>query len=113
MLDQLGAHAVFPRFEAFGLCGFDDGEALFGQGLGGLAVGAVGGHLPELVQDATVEVDEGGAGGRVGVEARQAGGSAGLKEAGQQPCGRPHWEGCGSAIGSLEWRAWSFEFGDD
>jgi len=49
VLAELGSHALFPSIEAIGFCCFDDGEALFGQSLGGLTVGTVGGHLLELV----------------------------------------------------------------
>lgn len=81
LLEQL-AGALLPGFVALGHVLLDDGEAVLGQGLGGLAVQRVLGDLLELVEGVVVEVQQGGAWRRVGAEPREAGRRAGLEEAG-------------------------------
>ena len=65
LLGRGGPLVVARRFD-----GFDDAQTVLGQGFGGGAVGGLGRQGLEQVEGGAVEVEQGGAWGWVGEEAR-------------------------------------------
>lgn len=79
---------------------------MLGERLGGLSVYGALGDGGELVESRVVEVEEGGAWGRVREESCETGGCAGLEvflrfHGGEEPRGCPHCVGLGDWTGTV------------